>query len=110
MIIEEPDPVLNEPLGTQVELNCRVDMNYMTSWKIILPQSPDATFATTRNVTVAFLARNHSIMTEVSSAENREPPLRITGTIGNSGTTVQCIAVGVFDCPGTIVQITFHGK
>ena len=108
MIIEEPDPVLDEPLGTQVKLNCRVDMNYMTAWTITLPGSPSAT--TNRNVTVAFLARNHSIMTEVSSAVNREPPLRIIGTIGNSGTTVQCIAIGVFDCPGTIVQITFHGK
>ena len=49
-------------------------------------------------------------MIEVSSVENREPPLRINGTIGNSGTTVQCIAIGVSDCSGTIFQITFHGK
>ena len=114
VILEEPDPVL-EPLGTQLELSCSVDMAFRTAWRIILPGSPAVTIDRYREVAFAILA-NHSIVTEVSSAENREPPLRIIGTIGNSGTTVQCRAVQLDNrfeervCPGTVVQMTFHGK
>ena len=115
MILEEPDPVL-EPLGTQVELSCSVDMAFRTAWRILLPGSPAITTDRDREFAFAFLA-NHSIsVTEVSSAENREPLLRITGTVGNSGTTVQCIAMQLDNaleeqvCPGTVVRMTFHGK
>ena len=115
MILEEPDPVL-EPLGTQVELKCSVDMAFRTAWRVILPESRAVTTDRDRELAFAFLA-NHSIsVTEVSSAENREPPLRIIGTIGNSGTTVQCIAMeldNMFEervCPGTVIRMTFHGK
>ena len=115
VILEEPDPVL-EPLGTQVKLKCRVDMVFRTAWRIILPGVPAVTTDRDREVAFAFLANHGISMTEVSSAENREPPLRINGTIGNSGTTVQCIAIELYSlfedrvCPGTAIRMTFHGK
>ena len=115
VIIEEPDPVL-EPLGTQVELNCSVDMAFRTAWRVILPGSPAVTTDRDREAAFAFLANQSINVTEVSSTENREPPLRINGTIGNSGTTVQCIAMeldNLFEervCPGTVIRMIFHGK
>ena len=113
VIHEEPNPVL-EPLGTEVELQCRVDMAFRTAWIIVLPIDGMASSEILSNI--AFLTSSHGIVTEVSSTENREPPLRINGTIGNSGTTVQCNAIELANpltgsrCPGTVVPVTFHGK
>ena len=57
---------------------------------------------------------SRSIETEVSSAENREPTLTISGTVENSQTTVQCRAVNVSAsfqrCDGDVVTMTFYGK
>ena len=114
MIREEPSPVL-EPLGTEVELHCRVDTSFRIEWIIFLPDSRDPARSNDA-VIVASLATMHGIVTEASSAENREPPLRINGTIGNSGTTVQCEAINLAKplaaarCRGTEVPVTFHGE
>ena len=56
---------------------------------------------------------SRGIETEVSSAENREPTLTISGTVENNQTTVQCRAVNtnVFRrCDGDVVTMTFYGK
>ena len=114
VIHEEPNPVL-EPLGTEVELQCRVDMAFRIEWIIFLPDSRNPARSNDALI-VALLASMRGIVTEVSSADNREPPLRINGTIRNSGTTVQCEAISLADpvradrCPGTEVPVIFHGK
>ena len=57
---------------------------------------------------------SRGIETEVSSAENREPTLTISGTVENNQTTVQCTAVNVNNnlqmCDGDVVTMTFYGK
>ena len=57
---------------------------------------------------------SRGIETEVSSAENREPILTISGTVENNQTTVQCTAVNVSTifqrCDGDVVTMTFYGK
>lgn len=102
-----------EPLWAQVELNCRVDIAYKTAWSITLPGVASPTNTETPS-SVDFLAANRGIVTEVSSAENHEPPLRINGTIGNSGTAVQCIAINLMDptrrCPSATVSAVFYGE
>ena len=57
---------------------------------------------------------SRGIETEVSSAENHEPTLTISGTVENNQTTVQCRAVSVSQplqrCDGDVVTMTFYGK
>ena len=57
---------------------------------------------------------SRGIETEVSSAENREPTLTISGTVENNQTTVQCRAVNINDifqrCDGDVVTMAFYGK
>ena len=108
VILEEPDPVL-EPLGGQMVLNCRVSMEYRTSWRV------DGSRLTTESQ--AFINSLHidGIISESSSAENREPPLIVSRTVENSGTTFQCIAIEVEDaaamvCDGRVVLLLFYGK
>ena len=53
---------------------------------------------------------SRGIETEVSSAENREPTLTISGTVDNNQTTVLCTAVNVSTifqrCDGDVVTMT----
>ena len=111
MFLEQPDPVV-EPLGTQVEVSCVVNSTFRTTWNILLPgRELGLATDTLSNID---LAANRGFVTNISSTENREPPLRINGTIGNSGTTVQCRATNLMDsflrCPGRNFLVTFFGK
>ena len=104
-----------EPLGTQVQLYCRVDMTHRTAWSITLPSVSSQIATSTETLTaVDFLAANHGIVTNVSSPENREPPLRINGTIENSETSVQCIAIDLMNptarCQSAMVSAVFYGE
>ena len=57
---------------------------------------------------------SRGIETEISSAENHEPTLAISGTVENNQTTVKCRVVNVSDifqrCDGDVVTMTFYGK
>ena len=100
-----------EPLGTQVEVSCVVNSTFRTTWNILLGMGSDITTETQSNIDL--LTADRGIVTNVSSAENREPPLRINGTIESNGTTVQCIAInliGIMRCPGRNFLLTFFGK
>ena len=112
MFLEQPDPVV-EPLGTQVEVNCAVNSTFRTTWNILLPGRAFG-LTTDSPSNINFLTANRGIVTNISSTENRKPPLRINGTIGNSGTTVQCIAISLMDiilrCAGRNFLVTFFGK
>ena len=101
-----------EPLGTQVEVSCTVNSTFRTTWNILLGMGSDITTETQSNIDL--LTAHRGIVTTVSSTENREPPLRVNGTIGNNGTTAQCIAINRMDgflrCPGRNILLTFFGK
>jgi hypothetical protein len=88
-------------------------MEYRTTWSITLPSEKIASTTETQPV-IDFLTRNHGIVSEVSSAENREPPLIINGTLENNGTRVQCVAINLVNptrkCPGKMVMVAFFGK
>lgn len=102
-----------EPFGTQVVLNCRVGMEYRTTWSIKLPGQSSPTPLETQEV-IDFLTSINGIVSEISSTGNREPPLRINGTEGNDGTTVQCISIDLMNptsrCLSAVVGVTFYGK
>ena len=113
MFLEQPDPVV-KPLGTQVEVSCAVNFPFRTIWSILLPgREMGSELSSEISTNVDFLTENHGIVTNVSSAGNREP-LRINGIIGNNGTTVQCIAINLTDlsnrCLGRNFLVTFFGK
>ena len=85
IFLEQPEPVL-APLGTQVELTCRVAMGYRIVWTIGIPEGGEVD---TEGSGVTSALSSRGIETEVSSAENREPALNISGTVENNQTTVQ---------------------
>ena len=99
------------PLGTQVELTCRVAMGYRIVWIVGIPGVGEVD---TEGSGVISELSLRGIETEVSSAENREPTLTISGTVENNQTTVQCRAVNVSTilqrCEGDVVTMTFYGK
>ena len=99
------------PVGTQVELTCRVAMGYRIVWVVGIPGVGE--FTAIESGTISALS-SRGIETEVYSAENREPTLTISGTVENNQTTVQCRAVNVSNifqrCEGDVVTMTFYGK
>ena len=99
------------PVGTQVELTCRVAMGYRIVWVVGVP---GVGVVDTDGSGVISALSSRGIETEVSSAENREPTLTISGIVENNNTTVQCRAVNVSDifqrCDGDVVTMTFYGK
>ena len=109
LFLEQPEPVL-APLGTQVELTCRVAMGNRIVWIVGIPGGGDLEAGS--DAISALSSRG--IETEVSSAENREPTLNISGTVENNKTTVQCTAVNITNifqrCDGDVVTIIFYGK
>ena len=110
IFLEQPEPVL-APLGTQVELTCRVAMGYRVVWNVGVP---GRTVITTEESGIISALLSRGIETEGSSAENREPTLTISGTAENNQTTVQCRAVNVTNifqrCDSDVVTMTFYGK
>ena len=80
------------PVGTQVELTCRVAMGYRIVWIVGIPGVGEVD---TEQSGVISVLSSRGIETEVSSAQKREPTLNISGTVGNNQTTVQCRAVNV---------------
>ena len=97
------------PLGTQVELTCRVAVEYRVVWIIGVPR-----VITTDEFGAISALSSRGIETEVSSAENREPALTISGIVENNQTTVQCRAVYVNRIfprvDGEGVTVLFYGK
>lgn len=112
MFLEQSNPVL-EPIGTQVELTCRVNTEYRIAWSIT-PHGETVASSTDSAGDLAFLITDHGITSETSTAKNREPPLGINGTMNNDQVIVQCIAITVEmptrKCPGTELLLTFYGK
>ena len=110
IFLEQPEPVL-APLGTQVELTCRVAMGYRIVWIVGIPGVVEV--ESEGSVAISALS-SRGIETEVSSKENREPTLTISGIVENNQTTVQCTAVNVSNffqmCEGDVVTMTFYGK
>ena len=89
-IIEQPAEPILAPVGTQVELTCRVAMGYRTVWILEIPGI--GTVDTEAPATIISLSLR-GIQAEISSEENRDIPLTINGTMENNQTTVQCRAV-----------------
>lgn len=114
VFLEQPDPVL-EPVnvGIQVQLTCRVNMEYRIAWSVTLSGEMVAS-STDSPGDLMFLISNHGIVSETSTAANREPSLTINGTMGNDQTRVQCIAITAEKptrkCPGREFLVTFYGK
>ena len=110
IFLEQPEPVL-APLGTQVELTCRVAMGYRIVWIVGIPGVGEVDAEESGAIS---RLSSRGIETEVSSAENREPTLTISGIVENNQTTVQCRAVNVSTffqrCDGDVVAMTFYGK
>ena len=110
IFLEQPEPVLT-PLGTQVELTCRVAMGYRIVWIVGISERGSIN---AEELGAIFALSSRGIETEVSSAENREPTLNISGTVENNSTTVQCRAVNITDiiqrCDGDVATIAFYGK
>ena len=108
--MEQPEPVL-APLGTQVELTCRVAMGYRIVWIVGISEGG---LINAEELGVISALSSRGIKTEVSSAENREPTLNISGTVENNNTTVRCRAVNIMDifqrCDGDVATIAFYGK
>ena len=86
-------------------------MGYRIVWIIGVPGVGEVT---TELSEVISALSSRGIETEVSSAENREPTLTISGTVENNQTNVQCTAVNINDiiqrCDGDVVIITFYRK
>ena len=98
------------PVGTQVELTCRVAMGYRVVWIVGIPGVGEVN---AEESGVISQLSSRGIETEVSSAENLEPTLTISGTVENNQTTVQCRAANInslqrFD--GDEATMTFYGK
>lgn len=112
MFLEQPDIML-EPSGAQVQLTCQVNADYRISWSITLRGETVAS-STDSPGDLAFLITNHGIVSEISTVENRQPPLTVNGTMDNDQVIVQCIAITVEKptkkCPGTELLLEFYGK
>ena len=86
-------------------------MGYKIVWIIGVPGVGEVD--TEGSETISALS-SRGIETEVSSAENREPTLIISGTVENNQTTAQCRALNVSNIfqrsDSDVVTITFYGK
>lgn len=112
VFLEQPEPVVMAPVGTQIELTCRVSMGYRTVWGVQLPGGTSVVAVETPALIANLLSRG--IVTELSTAENRNTPLIIGGTVEINQTTVQCLAVNLSDefmrCDGKEATVTFYGQ
>ena len=110
IFLEQPQSLL-APVGTQVEVTCRVAMGYRIVWIVVIPGVGEVN--TEESGAISALS-SRGIETEISSAENREPTLTITGTVEVNQLTLQCRAVNVSDSfqrsDGDVVIMTFYGK
>ena len=110
IFLEQPEPVLT-PVGTQVELTCRVAIGYRIVWIVGISERGSIN---AEELGAIFALSSRGIETEISSAENREPTLTISGTVENNQITVQCRAVNITDiiqrCDGDVATIAFYGK
>ena len=110
IFLEQPQSVL-APVGTQVDLTCRVAMGYRIVWIVVIPGVGEVN---TEELGAISALSSRGIEAEASSAENREPTLTITGTVEVNQLTVQCIAVNVSTIldrsDGDVVTMTFYGK
>ena len=86
-------------------------MGYRIVWIVGIPRVGEVNAEETGAISEL---SSRGIEAEVSSAENREPTLTISGTVENNQTTVQCRAVNVSTffqrCDGDVVTMTFYGK
>ena len=91
-------------------LNCAVSREYRTVWKIGEFRQKD----TDSQAFIDTTLRRRGIIAEVSTRENREPPLIINRTVENSRATVQCIAASLEDaattCDSMAVLVVFYGE
>ena len=102
------------PVGTQIQLTCRVTQGFRISWSITLPGS--GALDTDIQGAPDSLARHGVIVTpttNTSNAENPERLLRINGTEANNGTVVRCIGIELSDitnrCQNERITVVFYG-
>ena len=111
VFLEQPEPVVLVPAGAQVELICRVAMGYRVVWSVMLPGGTSQVPVETALLISSLLPKG--IETELSTADNRNPSLLITGTAENNQTAVQCIAVNLSDvfmrCSSRTTTVTAYG-
>ena len=107
--LEQPEPVVLVPVGTQVELTCRVAMGYRIVWSV---QPPGGTQVAVETASIINTLLSRGIVTEISSVENPNTSLIINGTEENNQTTAQCIAVNLNDefvrCGGSLTTVTLY--
>ena len=100
-----------QPVGTQLELTCIPNEGFEISWSVTLPG--DTAAINTETLRDRPLLINRGIMAEVSTPDDPQPPLTINGTLENSQTMVQCVAVNPSRsqrCSSTAIVVTFFGK
>ena len=90
-------------------LNCAVSREYRTVWKI-----GEFRQDTENQAFIDTTLFRRGIIAEVSTRENREPPLIINRTVENNRATVQCIAASLEDatttCENMAVLVVFYGE
>ena len=106
----QPTPSL-EPITTLLQVNCSVRPTHRVEWSVSLPGVPLSLINTPALIEIS---RKRGASTELSTAQNREPPLILNGTLTGSSVTVQCTAVDLDNpfstCPGEVVSLRFYGK
>ena len=105
-LVVQPGPIL-EPVGSQIELNCKVSNGFRVEWVVIYRggyyQSP-------------LTLKSIGFETESSTARNRQPPLYFTGTVEKNQSTVFCEALSVtlrnfrYSCIGERFPVILYGK
>ena len=100
------------PIGTRISLACSVTAEYRVVWIVEIPGI--GRFETEDSAAISAL-QDVGFVTEITSAQNRENPLSITGSLRNNQATVQCAAVNVSNnlmkfVFETLNTVAFFGK
>ena len=99
-----------EPIGTGVELTCRVQVGFRVVWSVTIPADTVPTLA--EQASLPYLA-SLGIRTVASTAESRENPLLISGGVALNQTDLQCLALDLRDsrrrCDSSLTTVTFYG-
>lgn len=92
MFLEYPERPKVAPDGTQIMLTCRVSIEFRVVWIIEIPGI--GRFEAEDSMAISVL-QDEGFIVAPSSAQDREIPLNITGSLSNNQATVECIAVNV---------------
>ena len=109
MFLEYPAVPTVALIGTQIVLTCRVTTEYRVAWIVEIPGI--GRFDSDDPAAVAAL-RDEGFVTSI---QNRENPLTITGSFRTNQATVQCAAVNVSNIfmrfvLETLITVQFFSK